>query len=90
MLVNVSRGFLVDEPALRHALEQRAIAGAALDVFEMEPVERDKWSRLDNTVLSPHIAGYTQEAGVALFGQLRENLRRHFAGEALLTPVEDY
>jgi hydroxypyruvate reductase len=89
VLVNVSRGLLVDEPALLRALQTRAIAGAALDVFAQEPTEAHRWARFENVVLSPHIAGYTREAGVAMFGQLRENLRRYFAGEALLTPVED-
>ena len=89
LLVNVSRGFLVDEPALIRALETGTIGGAALDVFAHEPPDANVWSRFSNVVLSPHIAGYTQEAGVAMFAQLRENLRRHFAGEALLTVVED-
>jgi phosphoglycerate dehydrogenase-like enzyme len=89
LLVNVSRGFLVDEPALLHALEADIIAGAALDVFAHEPTDPQLWKRFDNVVLSPHIAGYTREAGRAMFGQLRENIRRHFAGEQLLSPVED-
>ncbi|HVY81091.1 MAG TPA: NAD(P)-dependent oxidoreductase [Steroidobacteraceae bacterium] len=89
LLVNVSRGFLVDERALLHALEAHIIAGAALDVFAHEPTASHVWERFDNVVLSPHIAGYTREAGVAMFGQLRENIRRHFAGEPLLSPVED-
>lgn len=88
ILVNVSRGFLVDEPALLDALDQRRLGGAALDVFETEPVDPDRWRNLDNTVLTPHIAGYTREAGAGMFGQLHENIRRHFAGEPLLTPVE--
>lgn len=86
VLVNVSRGMLVDEDALLQALRQRTLAGAALDVFDREPPDAAKWRDLDNVVLSPHLAGYTREAGVAMFGQLRENLRRHFAGEPLLTP----
>ena len=86
VLVNVSRGILVDEDALLQALRQRTLAGAALDVFDREPPDAAKWRDLDNVVLSPHLAGYTREAGVAMFGQLRENLRRHFAGEPLLTP----
>lgn len=89
LLVNVSRGLLVDEPALRAALEARTIAGAALDVFAQEPTDAAAWSGFDNALLTPHVAGYTSEAGVAMFGQLRENIRRHFAGEPLLTPVED-
>ena len=89
LLVNVSRGLLVDEPALLSALETRTIAGAALDVFAHEPPHEQLWSRFENVVLSPHIAGYTREAGIALFDQLRENIRRYFAGEALLTAVDD-
>jgi lactate dehydrogenase-like 2-hydroxyacid dehydrogenase len=89
LLVNVSRGFLVDEPALIEALENRVIAGAALDVFLEEPTAAANWSRFDNVVLTPHIAGFTREGGAAMFAQLRENLRRYFAGEPLLTPVED-
>jgi lactate dehydrogenase-like 2-hydroxyacid dehydrogenase len=89
VLVNVSRGLLVDESALIRALETHMIAGAALDVFAQEPTDPQKWQRFPNVILSPHIAGYTREAGVAMFGQLRENLRRYFAGEPLLTPVAD-
>jgi hydroxypyruvate reductase len=89
VLVNVSRGFLVDEPALIAALENRVIAGAALDVFAEEPVDAKVWSRFDNVVLTPHTAGFTQEGGAAMFAQLRENIRRHFAGEPLLTPLRD-
>jgi len=89
VLVNVARGFLVDEAALLEALRARTIAGAALDVFTHEPPDASVWSRLDNVVLSPHIAGYTSDGGAAMFAQLRENIRRHFAGEPLLTPVEE-
>jgi hydroxypyruvate reductase len=87
LLVNVSRGFLVDERALIEALDSHRIAGAALDVFDPEPPNASVWSRFSSVVLSPHIAGYTHEAGSAMFGQLRENIRRHFAGEPLLTAV---
>lgn len=89
LLVNVSRGSVVDEAALVRALKLGTIAGAALDVFAQEPANAQVWGHFENVVLSPHIAGYTQEAGVAMFGQLRENIRRHFAGQPLLTPVED-
>ncbi len=89
LLVNVSRGFVVDETALVRALKLGTIAGAALDVFAQEPTPAQVWNRFENVVLSPHIAGYTQEAGVAMFAQLRDNIRRHFAREPLLSPVED-
>jgi phosphoglycerate dehydrogenase-like enzyme len=87
VLVNVSRGFLIDEAALVTALADRRIGGAALDVFEHEPTDPARWRDLPNVVLSPHLAGYTHEAGEDLFGQLRANIERHFRGEPLLTPV---
>lgn len=89
VLINVSRGMLVDEDALLTALRAGTIGGAALDVFAQEPTDAALWSQLPNVVVTPHIAGYTQEARVNLFGQLRENVRRYLAGEPLLTPVED-
>jgi lactate dehydrogenase-like 2-hydroxyacid dehydrogenase len=89
VLVNISRGFLVDEVALVAALASRGIAGAGLDVFEEEPTDAARWRDLPSVVLSPHVAGYTQEAGEALFGQLRANIERHFRGEPPLTPVQD-
>ena len=68
-LINTSRGPLVDEPALATALAKRQIAGAALDVFEREPLpESSPLVRLDNVLLSPHIGGLSDEAQV----QLRE------------------
>ncbi|MEP7243482.1 MAG: NAD(P)-dependent oxidoreductase [Gammaproteobacteria bacterium] len=87
LLVNVSRGLLVDEAALIRALDAGIIAGAALDVFAEEPASAQTWSRFENVVLTPHIAGYTSDAGVAMFGQLRENIRRYFAREPLLRPA---
>ncbi|WP_404714130.1 NAD(P)-dependent oxidoreductase [Sphingomonas sp. MMS24-J13] len=87
VLINVSRGFLVDEAALVSALTAGTIAGAALDVFEQEPTDPARWRDLPNIVLSPHLAGYTYEAGEDLFGQLRANIERHFRGAPLLTPV---
>lgn len=89
VLINVSRGMVLDEAALLRVLQAGDIAGAALDVFTQEPPDPQKWRSLRNVVLTPHVAGFTQEAGQSMFGQLRENLRRHYSGAALLTPVGD-
>jgi D-3-phosphoglycerate dehydrogenase len=61
-LVNVSRGSIVDEEALCHALKEGRIRGAALDVFEQEPPGESPLLKLDNFISTPHMAGYTREA----------------------------
>lgn len=61
-LINTSRGPVIDEAALAVALEDRRIAGAALDVFDVEPLSAaSPLSRLDNVILTPHIAGLSDE-----------------------------
>jgi len=66
VLVNTSRGPVVDEDALVHALRVGTIAGAALDVFEDEPRVHPGLLELDNVVLTPHIASATHEAREAM------------------------
>jgi lactate dehydrogenase-like 2-hydroxyacid dehydrogenase len=65
-LVNTARGPIVDEGALADALGRRAIAGAALDVFEREPDVNERLRRLDNAVLAPHLASATTETREAM------------------------
>ena len=85
--VNVSRGSIVDEPALLNALEGRRIAGAALDVFWNEPNVDPRFLALDNVVLQPHHASGTVETRKAMGQLVRDNLAAHFSGRPLLTPV---
>ncbi len=80
-LIDISRGQVLDQNALVAALHDRKIAGAALDVFEEEPLPPDHplW-KLPNVVITPHIAGitpYYDQRAVALFA---ENLTRYLAG----------
>jgi D-3-phosphoglycerate dehydrogenase len=67
LLINTSRGRVIDEPILLEALKEKWIAGAGLDVFAEEPISGDHpLAKLDNVVLSPHIGAMTQEAGERL------------------------
>ena len=88
ILVNVSRGGVVDEEALIGALKAGKLGGAGLDVFAQEPTPPERWRDVPNTTLLPHLGGATREALYAGSQNVLENLRRHFAGEALLTPLE--
>lgn len=85
--VNVARGSLVDEPALIAALQTRAIAGAALDVFEGEPAIDPAFAALDNVVLSSHRGSHTAETRSAMDDMVVRNLVAHFSGQPLLSVV---
>ncbi len=85
-LVNVSRGALVDGPALLEALRAGRLAGAVLDVFAEEPLPADSpWWDAPNVIVTPHASGATMRFFDDL---LVENVRRYLAGEPLLNPVD--
>lgn len=81
-LINVARGGIVDEPALVRALEQRTIAGAALDVFGEEPLPPGHalWG-LENVLITPHTAGFHVDYADEALPVVEENLRRFLAGD---------
>jgi D-3-phosphoglycerate dehydrogenase len=89
-LVNCARGELIDEQALAAALKSGHIAGAALDVFTVEPPKDSPLLGLDNVIATPHIAGSTKEAqdavGVQIAMQVREYLKRGVIQNAVNVP----
>src|SRR5580704_7009984 len=83
-LVNTARGPIIDEAALLEALQQRRIAGAAIDVFSVEPLPVDHpFRKLDNIVLTPHLGYVTEEGFRAHYGQMVEGIEAWFKGEPL-------
>jgi D-3-phosphoglycerate dehydrogenase len=83
-LVNTARGPIVDEAALLEILQQRKIAGAALDVFSVEPLPVDHpFRKLDNIVLTPHLGYVTEEGFRNHYGQMVEGIDAWFKGEPL-------
>jgi phosphoglycerate dehydrogenase-like enzyme len=79
--INTSRGPLVDEAALISVLENRAIAGAGIDVFDVEPLPLDHpFRRLENTVITPHLGYVSLESYQGFYGGMVENIQAWLAG----------
>jgi phosphoglycerate dehydrogenase-like enzyme len=88
ILINTSRGSIVDEGTLCEALKNGVIAGAGLDVFEVEPFQpSNPLAAMDNVVLTPHISAGTRDALKAKMKALFENLIRFFNGEEMENQV---
>ena len=83
LLVNTSRGPVIDEKALVTALKQKSIAGAALDVFENEPTIHAGLKNMPQAVLTPHIASATTEAREAMSVIAAKNILAGLAGKKL-------
>jgi D-2-hydroxyacid dehydrogenase (NADP+) len=89
VLINIARGSVVDEKALITALSQEKIGGAALDVFEEEPLPSTSplW-QMDNVIISPHVSGMTDnyhEKAAALF---IANLKRYLEKKTLYNQLD--
>jgi phosphoglycerate dehydrogenase-like enzyme len=88
-VVNVSRGWAVNEADLADALRNNVIEGAALDVFDEEPYRRTELLELDNLVMTPHFGGGTQHAQARMTALVCQNLDNHFAGKPVVSPVPE-
>ncbi len=83
ILINVARGGILDEATVADALRSGALGGAALDVYEQEPLSKDAakvFSGCPHLILTPHIGGLTVEANVRVSTMVAENIRDHLAG----------
>jgi phosphoglycerate dehydrogenase-like enzyme len=90
-LINVGRGRLVDEVALADALHSKRIAGAALDVFDKEPLSPDSplWS-VPNLLITPHTAGLTEKLWQRHYQLFSDNVRRYLAHQPLRFVVDKH
>lgn len=88
-LINVGRGQLVDEPALIEALREKKIGGAALDVFDKEPLPSDSpfWD-MESVLITPHTGGLADKLWEREYDLFSENLRRHLGHQPLLAFVD--
>jgi D-3-phosphoglycerate dehydrogenase len=89
-IINCARGELIVEQALADAIQSGKVAGAALDVFHQEPLKDSPFFNLENVILSPHIAGSTDEAqeaiGIQLAMQVRDYLKLGVVQNAVNLP----
>lgn len=89
ILINIARGAVIDEQAMIHALQTGGIAGAALDVFEEEPLPPTSplWG-MENVIISPHCAGNNTRYAERAATVFEENLRRYIAHQPMLNQFD--
>ena len=83
VLINAARGGIIDESALAKVLKENKIRGAALDVFNEEPLSQGKakkFSQLNNVILTPHIGGITQESNERVSHMIADKVKKHLDG----------
>ena len=89
-IVNISRGPIIDEKALIDVLERKAIAGAALDTFDIEPLPKDHpLFKTPNTLICPHLGYVIDDSYEAFYAGVIENVRAFTSGEPVRTINED-
>lgn len=87
VVINISRGSVIDEPVMVKMLQDGSLGGAGLDVFADEPRVPEALFALDNVVLQPHVGSATHATRGAMGQLVVDNLKAHFAGKPLLTRV---
>ena len=83
VIINAARGGVIDDKALSEKLRRNEIKGAALDVFETEPMDINSGSYFDNlknVILTPHIAGVTEESNVNVSAMIADKIDKHLSG----------
>ncbi len=86
-VLNVARGGIIDEEALYKVLQEGHLAGAALDVFEKEPLKTSPLQQMDNVILTPHLGASTEEAQVAVATEVAQDVIRCLSGEPVFNAV---
>ena len=89
ILVNAARGGIINEADLTEVFKNKSIRGAALDVFESEPLTSSPLTELDNVVLTPHLGASTQEAQVRVGIMAAQQLREFFLNGNLINEVRE-
>ena len=88
ILINTSRGEIIDEKALISALDSREILGAGLDVFETEPIQPDNpLLKMDNVIVTPHVAGTTWDTWARRSQFAFSNMIRIIDGDKILGQI---
>lgn len=88
LIVNISRGAVIDEDAMIVALKTGKLGGAALDVFEEEPALPDRWRDVPNVILTPHVGGASQEAQAQLRHVSSRNLATILDGDEVVNEIK--
>ena len=89
LVVNIARGWLIDEQALLHALQDKTILAAGLDVFEAEPKVPAEFLEMDNVICLPHMTGASTNAWINMSNMVIGNLVSWFEGKGALDPVPE-